>query len=196
MNIFLFSFDIKLAFLFAFLFLFVVPIFLIKANKVRLSKIYLLLFFFLLIPGVLLNVEINSKYISFSWLYTQNWATNTPSIAFFDPLMIIINILLLFPLGVIAPILVKNDKKAFLKIIFLGFLTSFSIELLQFLLPIRRYPELLDIINNVISVILGYEYYIIVKLLSRGENYDKLPQQKDYKYQKRVYKLWQKRNEP
>lgn len=195
MNILLFEFNLKLAFLFAFIFLFIIPIFLIQKGNRSLGYIYLYLYFLMLMPGVFLNVDISKDLISFSLLHTTKWFNNQPSLAFFDPLMIIINLLLLFPLGAIFPIISKTKKNLTPKIILLGFLVTFSIELLQFSLPIRRYPELLDIINNVISVILGYQYYLIIKLLSRGVKHDQLSKQKSYTNEKRVYKLRQKRNE-
>lgn len=191
MRYFLFSFNVKMAFLLALIFLFLFPIFLIKIQKKKLIILYSLSYFLLLFIGVLSNIEITDNTIYFSVLLTENWFNNPPSIAFFDSFLIIVNLLLLFPLGVITP-LFKKTKTNIIKVTFLGFFTSIFIEFLQFSLPIIRYPELLDIINNTFSVILGYQYYLLsTKFMFRGETNDQLSKQKNnHKHKERVYKLW------
>lgn len=175
MDIFLFSVNLKLAFFLAFLFLFIIPIFLIKYKNKKLVLTYLLIYLFMLLGGVLLKVSITNSNIYFSLLITNKWFNNPLYIASFAKLGIIINIFLLFPLGVIIPLLSTKQSKIGLKSAIYGMFASLLIETLQFSLPIRRFPELLDILNNTISVILGYMYYCILsKLLFRGEKYDRL----------------------
>lgn len=175
MNVFLFSIDLRLFFLIMFLFIFVIPLFLKRKTFVIL---YLSIYFLVLSLGVFFDITLTKESISFSLLLTKIWANNPISIAYFNSLSVLINLFLLFPLGFICPIVIK--KCTIIKIIILGTVVSFTIEFLQFLLPIIRYPEVLDIINNTISVILGYMYYLLVnKIFRRGEYYDKLSQQKN-----------------
>lgn len=175
MNIFLFSIDLKLFFLIMFSFIFVVPLFL-KRKLFVIS--YLSVYFLILCLGVFLDITLTKESISFSLLLTNTWASNSISIAYFNPLSVLINLFLLFPIGFICPFIIKNCNIA--KVIIIGVIVSFTIEFLQFLLPIIRYPEVLDIINNTISVILGYMYYLLVnRAFHRGEKYDKLSQQKN-----------------
>lgn len=178
MELFLFSFDLKLAFTLAFIYIFIFPIiiFFTKRRKIWVYT-YLATYIFLLILGVFTNVDFNSSNVSFTLLITSDWANNTINIAYFNFISILINLFLLFPLGVILSFLFKSNKK-FYKIILFGIFTSISIEFLQFLLPIIRYPELLDVLTNTISVILGYLYYLVIeKALNRSDIYDKLPKQ-------------------
>ena len=179
MNLFLFKFDIHLAFILAFIFIFVAPILIIKLNKKPLTICYLFTYLLLLFLGVLLDVSIDNNSISFSLLITSKWFNNKLSIAYFDTLLIFINILLLFPLGTIFPLLKKNKLNNYLFSLIIGFSTSLLIEFLQFSLPIIRYGELLDIINNTFSVILGYQYYLLINYyFIRSEKNDRISKQK------------------
>jgi glycopeptide antibiotics resistance protein len=177
MNLFLFLFDLKLCLFIAFIFMFVIPVFLILSTNKKITFFYLLIYSLLLSIGVFFNVEFHSNKVFVSIIYTKKWLNNNPSYAFLNPLSIIINILLLFPFGSVLAIIKNNIS--YRKILVFSLLISFFIEFFQFLLPIRRYPELLDIINNTFSGILGYQYYLIIKKITiRGEENDKLPEQK------------------
>jgi glycopeptide antibiotics resistance protein len=72
------------------------------------------------------------------------------------------NILLLMPLGFLAPI-VWNKYKHFKNIIFLGFVISITIETLQFMESLAggwgRITDIDDVICNVIGIILGFIIY-------------------------------------
>ncbi len=164
------------------IFLFIIPIFLfIFSKKRRLFYIlYLLLYSLLLFFGVLLEVKIYNHIITFSLTITEAWFDKNISLAFFDPLSILINLFLLFPYGVIIPKL--TYKRQLIKVIITCIVVSIYIEFLQFSLPIKRSCELLDILNNLISGILGYLYYLLLrKIRYRSELDDKLSKQKNSK---------------
>ena len=173
MKLFLFSLDIK-AFLFlAIIFTFLVPIVLIKVKNKLLLMSYVFIYFTIIILGVFSYIEVSYMTISFSILFTHSFFTNHFSIFSFDLFGIIINLFLLFPLGFSLPLLKKSTN--YYTIAIISFIISFSIEILQYILPIIRYPELLDTINNVISAILGYSYYLFLK--GRLDN-DRISKQK------------------
>lgn len=179
----LFSLNLEFAFLIAFIFIFVIPILLMLINNRLIFGIYFFIFILSLLMGVLLDISIKDHICHFSILITTTWFSNSPIIANFDTFGIIINLLLLFPLGFILPLIIP--KITFNKVIIFGTSTSIVIEILQFILPIIRYPELLDVLNNTISVILGYLYYLLIFKI-RGEINDKLSKQKNTKHKKRI----------
>lgn len=171
MNYYLFAINLKLAYIITFIFLFIVPIVieLLKRKKFLIIT-YLIIFLLALFLGVFTNVKIGSDSVSFSLLITNHWFnTSNFTIAYFSTFAILVNLFLLFPFGYIYPSLSKKKVK-FYQVLLAGFILAFSIEFLQFVLPIVRYPEVLDVINNTISVILGYLYYLLIKKIkSRGE---------------------------
>lgn len=76
-----------------------------------------------------------------------------------NPIQILGNFLLLVPLGVYYP-LVKGSRE-FKRILFIGFLTTFSIEVIQLVLALIigwpfRYFDVCDIFLNTFGIIFGY----------------------------------------
>lgn len=182
-SIHLFSIDFKIALIFTIAFFFLFPIIVIFKKRKIFIYSYFICYLFLLLAGVLLDITINYQTITLNILITNRWFSNTPIIANFSTLGILINLILLFPLGIIIPLL--NSKLRIYKIILLGVSLSLLIEILQFSLPIKRYPELLDIINNTISVILGYMYYLFTHKIG-GRTHDRIPKQKSNNKNKRI----------
>jgi len=172
MNFYLFETNLKISFILAGIFLFILPIFIykFKTNK-YIKHLYLFSYFILLFMGVLLDISIHDSTIYFSVLTTNKWFSNKLVIANFAPFGVLVNLFLLFPFGFILPII---KHLTFYKVLLLGFLLTLTIEILQFMLPIIRYTELLDIINNTISVILGYQYYLLISKLMGREKYDRI----------------------
>lgn len=175
MNYKLLELDFSLFILFMFIFAFIFPIFLVFKSKRLLNIIYLIGYSIILFLGLFLDVKINYSSIYINLYFDNKWFNSPFIVASFSPLSLLINLFLLFPITSILPLLFKNIT--YIKIIILGFLTSLTIEFIQFALPINRYPELLDILNNTISAILGYIYYLILKSIRSGVN-DKLSKQK------------------
>ena len=72
---------------------------------------------------------------------------------------ILLNILMMIPIGVLLPLV---TKKKFLFALGIGTLTSIAIELLQYITH-RGLCEIDDVFNNVIGVVIGYGIYSIWK---------------------------------
>lgn len=175
MDLHLFSLNILYGFVIWFMVFFVIPILIIKKKNTQTINLYLLLYLLLLLLGVLLDIEIYNNNINFSLLIDNQWCSGLITLGYFHPITIILNIFLLFPLGFIYPIKHNPHKNIYIKILFLAFVISLTIESLQFILPINRTFEILDIINNTLSALLGYFYYIIISRIFRGDAYDQLP---------------------
>jgi glycopeptide antibiotics resistance protein len=73
---------------------------------------------------------------------------------------------MLLPMGVLLPILMGCDRKnkRFGRVIFSGFFTSFTIEVLQ-LIGRRGLFEFDDMFHNTLGVMIGYGIYWLVKVL-------------------------------
>ena len=83
------------------------------------------------------------------------------------------NILLLMPLGFLAPIL-RDKFKQFKSVMLLGFSVSISIEILQFLETFAggwgRITDIDDVICNVLGAIIGYFIYkLFFKIVDKFE---------------------------
>lgn len=177
MEVFLLSIKLEICYCLMIFLFFIIPFFIAKLKNKYFTFSYMFIYYLFLIIGVLFKVTFDSSKVYISLLYTKTWFNNSFSLAFLDPLSVILNILLLFPIGFTFPIF--NKYHSYKKIILFSFFVSLSIEILQFSLPIQRYPELLDILNNTFSGILGYQYYFIINtLMFRGEYNGKLSKQK------------------
>lgn len=82
-----------------------------------------------------------------------------------NPVPVIGNFVLLFPLGFYMPIISKNKKIKYLLI--KGFMLSISIELLQLIISLiigapDRICDINDLISNMTGYFLGYIFYIII----------------------------------
>lgn len=75
-------------------------------------------------------------------------------------LQVILNILMLMPVGLLAPALFEKRKGA--KTVLLGLGSSITIELTQ-MLTRRGFAEIDDLISNTLGVIIGYGIYRIYK---------------------------------
>jgi glycopeptide antibiotics resistance protein len=82
------------------------------------------------------------------------------------------NILLLMPLGFLAPIL-WNKAKGLKTVTFLGLAVSITIELLQLLESFGggwgRVTDIDDVICNVVGAIIGYLFYVLI--IKTGDKY-------------------------
>jgi glycopeptide antibiotics resistance protein len=67
----------------------------------------------------------------------------------------ILNVIMLMPIGILLPIVIGTSMKKGIVIVFIGFLTSFSIEFLQLILK-RGLFELDDMFHNTLGVVIGY----------------------------------------
>lgn len=82
---------------------------------------------------------------------------------------IILNILMFVPLGIFYPWI---SHKKFLSVVWVGFLLSLSIELIQPLLSIYRSSDITDVITNTMGTIVGVGIYgFIGPFLKRFESW-------------------------
>lgn len=75
---------------------------------------------------------------------------------------IILNIIMMVPFGFLLP-LVGPKNARFLKVLFLTFLLSFSIEVIQPLMSSGRMSDITDVITNVTGGIIGYILYMALQ---------------------------------
>ena len=161
------------------LFMFLLPVFLIKHNT-KLSKFLCLSIYIIsLIFGLFTQARVINNTIYFDLVFDTLWGNALLNTAYFNSFNILMNLLLLFPLGTFFPLFARKKSNFLLKIGIRGLITSSAIETLQFILPINRVPEILDVITNTISAILGYLYFLFISMIIRGETNDKLSKQKN-----------------
>ena len=133
--------------------------------------ISLLLFFVALLVGVLGKLDITSQFISINFDFSGSWLNKSISTKLKTTnLDKIINMLMLMPLGSAVCMISKrkNIKFGFILSLVIGLFCGLIIEMLQFVLPVFRSVQLLDVIYNTISSCIGYLYisviYYFVKL--------------------------------
>lgn len=75
---------------------------------------------------------------------------------------IFLNVIMMVPFGFLFP-MTHNPAVGFCKTVFLCFLVSFGIELLQPLINGSRSADITDLITNGIGGMIGYGFYIVSK---------------------------------
>lgn len=146
------------------LFYFILPFILWACFKNEKLKTILTICFFslylvVLFIGVFGKLDINDNVVSFSFDFSGSWCAkpinfSLASISIFD---LVINLVMLIPVGMLASYLMRN-KSPFIKIICLlglGILTGLFIETCQFILPVPRSVQLSDALLNTVSVFVG-----------------------------------------
>lgn len=101
-----------------------------------------------------------------SLILGETWQDSVQSKAY-----VIENILMMIPFGVLLPNVLKPAESIFCCIP-LGFFFSVSLEYAQFLSQ-RGHMQVDDVITNVIGTVIGYLFFVSVKLLRRLNNYHK-----------------------
>ncbi len=99
-----------------------------------------------------------------SLILGETWQGSVQSKAY-----VIENILMMIPFGVLLPNVLKPAESIFCCIP-LGFFFSVSLEYAQFLSQ-RGHMQVDDVLMNVIGTIIGYLFFISIKLLRRLNNY-------------------------
>jgi len=167
-----------LAITITFLFLIVLPIFLLIFNKnqkifTTLSILFTIFYFILLIIGVTCTFNINLGFIEFYFDYSGiSFGLNKFTLYDFGIFNVLINLSMFLPLGAII-VSFKKLKFYLWQTILISFALSFSIEFLQWALPIFRSVELTDLIYNTISGIAGYLVYFTIYYLSHKKEFSK-----------------------
>lgn len=163
--------NLILAILLSIFFMVILPsiaIFIFINNK-RLLKILGIVFFivFLIILLILTlgNVKITYSSVILSFVTNNSWFSLDFAFANFNKQNILLNTFMLFPVG--AFVISINTKHSFIKTILISLVISLIIETLQFVLPVDRTTEILDLILNTISGIIGYGYFYLVNKFSK-----------------------------
>lgn len=99
-----------------------------------------------------------------SLIFGETWQGSVQSKAY-----VIENILMMIPFGVLLPKLLKPAESIFCCIP-LGFFFSVSLEYAQFLSQ-RGHMQVDDVVMNVIGTIIGYLFFVSIKLLRRLNKY-------------------------
>ncbi len=102
-----------------------------------------------------------------SLILGETWQGSVQSKAY-----VIENILMMIPFGVLLPYILKPAESIFCCIP-LGFFFSVSLEYAQFLSQ-RGHMQVDDVVMNVIGTIIGYLFFVSIKLLRRLNKYLKM----------------------
>lgn len=141
-------------------------------NNKRLLKIFGIVFFILFLTVLSLlvfgNVVFKNGNIILSFSANAKWFSMLFLWGSFTKSNILLNLVMLFPVSLF--VLSLNTKHSFIKTTVISFVISVVVELLQFVLPIERTTEVLDIVLNTISGMLGFGfYYLVFKFAKRYE---------------------------
>ncbi len=120
------------------------------------------LYFSFLFVGTTFKIQYSYPNVSFVPSFDKPWLSMN-FIAFgFGKINIISNLILFLPLGFIVYTFAKKHR--FLKTILLAFVLSISIEILQWILPVSRNTEILDVLLNTLSGTISATYcYVLDK---------------------------------
>lgn len=138
-----------------------------KRRKFVITKSILELFFItycicvLKITGII-GMKFNLSYFSFSML-----PLGIPFVGG-SLKMIFLNFLLFAPYGFLLPIVFKNSKWSYKKIIVIGFATTIIIEILQVFAG--RFSEIDDILTNGFGTLVGYIIYVSLGKIKDKDN--------------------------
>lgn len=123
------------------------------------STIFFCLYLGVLIAGVLSVIKIENNIVNISFDFSGDWYAKDikwsfDNISQFD---LIINLVMLVPLGLFLSLLSKKKKPLAKILILIGFglLTGFLIEGCQFILPVPRSVQLSDVMLNMASTLIG-----------------------------------------
>ena len=167
------SINLYLAFALAFLLMVAIPttlVFVLKNKSKTLKPIIAAMttiYLCFLFVGTLTLFSKSGDTITFTFNFSStDWFSSYFIWGSFGKLNILINLLMMFPVGYVVFTFSKKHK--FLKTIIASFLLSVTIELLQFILPIYRNTEVLDIALNTISGIISATYCWLLSKISKN----------------------------
>ncbi len=140
---------------------------LIFKNKQILLKIIISIWFIiylaLLSIGTTANIEIRNSSVKIWYDFSVGWLKLDFSIFSSGTFNIFTNLVMMFPVGFFVFSICEHHPV--FKTIILSFIISIIIELYQWILPVSRHTEIMDILLNVASGIISAIYCIILKKL-------------------------------
>lgn len=130
-----------------------------KRTQKILSIVSLCIFIAILVVGTLGKIDISKTTTTITFEKFGNWFDKNINFNFSNITKqdIIINILMLIPIGTFTCYCLENSKiwKKILVAIAVGFCCGLLIEFCQFMFPVPRSVQLSDVIFNTISVLIG-----------------------------------------
>ncbi len=172
----MFTINTTFAVIIAILCFVLIPTILILAIKNKktlfiVACVFAALFFAALCICVLSSVAITKDVVTIKFVSNGQWCAKNINFSFSNLTKtdVIINLLMLFPLGAFSTVIaLRKDLKFPLVYAFLiGLSVGLTIETLQFILPVNRSVQLSDIIFNGISVLIGGIWFRIVSLFRK-----------------------------
>ena len=145
------------------LFYVIIPLLIwILVRDSRLGKIIVIVFTILfgvvLYFGITSRVVIDRDFVLLDIDYSGNWCDKTINLKVFsvDIIDLIINILMLIPIGLVVSYFVKSKitNKLVVSAV-VGVVIGVLLETMQFVLPVYRSVQLSDAILNTVSVVIG-----------------------------------------
>ena len=187
----MFSINFTLAiFLLVFFFVFYPAIImLVFKNKPKvlniIAQISLIAYFLLLFLLVFGQVSIKENMFCVELIFNNSWFSLNFCVASFSLTNIFYNLIMMFPISafIIANSFSifnnKGENKKFIRFMFLksiifSFIVSLVIEFFQFVLPVNRTTEILDLILNTLSGVLGFVFFYGVILVYKKLKMKKL----------------------
>lgn len=137
-------------------------------NKPKILKSCAIILFFVYLISISILVfaklEFNGNLICITFEQSASWFSLLFRVGVVsNKRQLFLNLLMMFPISVFVLVITKKDKfcykKTFILTLVLSFLLSACIEILQFVLPIDRTTEILDLVINTFSGALGFLFY-------------------------------------
>lgn len=119
------------------------------------------LFFAFLFVGTTAEVTLKNNIIKVNYVFTDSWFDFKIKFGSTSISNIMVNIVLLFPVSYIVFVFSKTNY--FAKCIFFAFVVSLIIETYQWVLPIPRGTEIIDLILNTLCGVVSYLYCKLLK---------------------------------
>lgn len=141
-------------------FIFIFPIILsfVLSGHQKLLKILAIICFvaylLVILYGTLCTIKIEYPNITFSLQFNSTWFSMYFTAFNFGFVNVIINLAMFLPIGFFVFSITKKHR--FLKTILISLFLSLLVETLQWVLPVVRNTEILDLILNVLSGILSF----------------------------------------
>lgn len=132
----------------------------LKVLKI-LSMFLFVVFLICLAFGVIGQIDIDSNQIIYKLVFNGQWFSKNFDFSFWNASSqdIIINIAMLFPVGIFVSVWLSKKTKLPLWGLCIGAGIGLLIEISQLILPVLRSPSLSDIFLNSFSVVIGVMYF-------------------------------------
>ena len=135
--------------------------------KKKISIIYFCIYLLILFVGTIAEIDIKLPNLIVNFNFSYPWFSSYFLWFNFDIDNLIVNILLMIPVGFFTYSFCKNRK--FLKTIIVSICISIIIEIYQTILPVYRNTEILDLILNLLSGTISAIFYKFLQNLAKKQ---------------------------